>query len=59
MADAKGGSRRQMNQVEINATWCERVKNENKVRVLNEKFDFNPKNLVVISDKPTIPKNYD
>ena len=30
-----------------------------KGRVLNENFDFNPKNLVVITDKPTAPNRFD
>ena len=33
-----------MTQVEINACWVEAVRKENKGRVLNENFDFNPKN---------------
>ena len=33
----------------------EAVKKESKGRILNENFDFNPKNLVVITDKPTAP----
>ena len=28
-------------------------------RVINENFDFNPKNLIVITDKPTHPKKFD
>ena len=42
-----------MNQVEINAQWEEAVKKESRGRILNENFDFNPKNLLVITDKPT------
>lgn len=51
------GQRRQMNAVEvrnrilsyksqlqINACWVEAIKNESKGRILNENFDFNPKN---------------
>ena len=29
------------------------MKKENRGRILNENFDFNPKNLLVITDKPT------
>ena len=47
------GSLKNMNQVELNAQWEESVKKESRGRVLNEKFDFNPKNLRVISNKPT------
>ena len=51
--EAKGGSRRNMNQVEINAQWEEAVKRESRGRVLKEHFDFNPKKLNVITEKPT------
>ena len=47
------GSRKNMNQVEVNAQWEEAVKKESRGRILNENFDFNPKNLLVITDKPT------
>eukprot|EP00347_Sterkiella_histriomuscorum_P020511 403337519 len=47
------GQRRQMNAVEKNACWVEAIKNESKGRLLNENFDFNPKNLVLLSEKPT------
>ena len=53
MAEKPAGSRKNLNQVEINAQWNEAVKKEMRGRVLNENFDFNPKNLIVISDKPT------
>ena len=53
MTDKPGGSRQNLNQVEINAQWEEAVKKEMRGRVLNENFDFNPKNLLVITDKPT------
>lgn len=46
-----------MNQVELNAQWEESVKKEMRGRVLNEQFDFNPKNLRVIANKPTEKKN--
>uniref|UniRef100_A0A7S3CKS0 Uncharacterized protein n=1 Tax=Strombidium rassoulzadegani TaxID=1082188 RepID=A0A7S3CKS0_9SPIT len=53
MTEKPSGSRKNMNQVEINAQWEEAVKKENRGRVLNEHFDFNPKKLLVITDKPT------
>ena len=37
----------------MNAQWEECVRKEMRGRVLNEHFDFNPKKLIVISDKPT------
>ena len=37
----------------MNAQWEEAVKKETRGRILNENFDFNPKNLLVITDKPT------
>ena len=46
------GSRQKMNAVEINACWVEAIKNENRDRVLKEDFSLNPKNLIVISEKP-------
>ena len=49
----KGGSRKNMNQVEVNAQWEEAVRKESRGRILNENFDFNPKHLVVVSDKVT------
>ena len=53
MADKPSGTRKNLNQVEINAQWEEAVKKENRGRILNENFDFNPKHLLVITDKPT------
>ena len=47
------GSRKNMNQVELNSQWKESVRKEMRGRVLNENFDFNPKNLRVIANKPT------
>ena len=32
------------------------MKKESRGRILNENFDFNPKNLLVITDKPTTVK---
>ena len=45
-----------MNAVEINACWVEAIKNESKNRVLYENFDFNPKKLIILSDKPMASK---
>src|SRR5258708_2034275 len=50
--------RRQMNAVEINACWVESIKKESKNRVLYENFDFNPKNLVILSEKPHAHNSY-
>ena len=58
MTDKPGGTRQNLNQVEINAQWEEAVRKENKGRILNENFDFNPKNLVVITEKPTQPHRF-
>ena len=44
-------SRTGMTQVEINACWREALKHENAHRQLNEDFDFNPKNLIAITQK--------
>ena len=41
-----------MNAVEVNACWVESIKKESKGRVLYENFDFNPKNLVILTEKP-------
>mmetsp|Transcript_18944 Transcript_18944/g.25667 ORF Transcript_18944/g.25667 Transcript_18944/m.25667 type:complete len:158 (+) Transcript_18944:44-517(+) len=49
----KPAGRAGMTQVEINACWVEAVRKENKGRILNENFDFNPKNLIAITQKPT------
>ena len=53
MAEKPAGSRKNLNQVEINAQLKEACKKEMRGRVLNEHFDFNPKNLIVITEKPT------
>ena len=45
-----------MNAVEINACWVEAIKREQKGRVLYENFDFNPKNLIILSEKPMASK---
>merc|ERR1719468_1456570 len=49
----KPGGRAGMTQVEINACWVEACRKENKGRILKEQFDFNPKNLIAITEKPT------
>ena len=46
-----------MNAVEVNACWVESIKKESKNRVLYENFDFNPKNLVILSEKPHAKKS--
>ena len=46
------GSRQKMNAVEVNACWVEAIKKENKNRTLKEDFSLNPKNLIIISEKP-------
>ena len=56
MAEKPAGSKKNMNQVETNALWREAVMKESRGRILNENFDFNPKNLLVITDKPTTVK---
>ena len=43
-----------MDQVSINACWRETLKSESKHHVLQEKFDFNPKNLMNVSPKPNL-----
>ena len=55
MAEQKAGSAlvRERDVVKDNAIFCEKVRKEKKVASLNENFDFNPKNLVVVADKPT------
>ena len=44
---------RERDVVKDNAIFREKVRKEKKVSSLNENFDFNPKNLVVVADKPT------
>ena len=46
-----------MSQVEINACWREALKKENRGRIMKEDFDFNPKNLIAITEKPTTVRN--
>mmetsp|Transcript_7236 Transcript_7236/g.6351 ORF Transcript_7236/g.6351 Transcript_7236/m.6351 type:complete len:143 (+) Transcript_7236:51-479(+) len=45
-----------MNAVEVNACWVESIKKESKNRILYENFDFNPKNLVILTEKPHLSK---
>jgi len=45
--------KRQVDEVKHLAIYRESVKKEMKHRSLNENFDFNPKNLITITDKPT------
>jgi len=49
-------ARKERNQVEINACWVEAIKKEHLKETINEHFQLNPKNLVVISEKPTTKK---
>ena len=53
MAEEPKGGRKNLNQVEVNAQWEEACKREQRGRVLKEDFDFNPKKLNVITEKPT------
>ena len=53
MAEEPKGGRKNLNQVEVNAQWEEACKREQRGRVLKEDFDFNPKKLNVITQKPT------
>lgn len=46
------GSRKQMNEVTYNAIFREHVKKEKHHAHLNEDFDFNPKNLFAVTEKP-------
>ena len=48
-----GGLKRQTDEVKTNAIFRESARKEQQHRFLNENFDFNPKNLVAITDKPT------
>ena len=45
-----------MNQVEWNSIFREHVGKEKKHAFLNENFDFNPKNLFAVSEKPNRSK---
>merc|ERR1712147_29589 len=50
---AEKAQRREHNQVEVNAIFRDHVKKEKKHAYLNENFDFNPKYLAAVTDKPT------
>jgi hypothetical protein len=52
MTDPKG-ARREKNEVEYNSIFREHVAKEKKHAFLNENFDFNPKNLFAVTEKPT------
>ena len=55
---AKGGAlKKQRDVVQDNAIFREKVRSEKKYAQLNENFDFNPKNLVCVTEKPT--RKYD
>jgi hypothetical protein len=45
--------KRQKDEVQDNAIFRESVRREQLHASLNENFDFNPKNLFAITDKPT------
>ena len=47
-----------MNAVEVNACWVESIKKESKGRILYENFDFNPKNLIILTEKPMANKTW-
>lgn len=59
MTDAsKGGLvTKQRDIVADNSIFREKVRKEKQHAVLNERFDFNPKNLICVSEKPT--RKYD
>merc|ERR1719446_452087 len=46
-----------LTQVEINSCWREALRHEKAHQSLNENFDFNPKNLYAVSQKPTQQKS--
>ena len=53
MAEAGKPMAKQINVVVDNEIFREKVRAEKKHAVVNENFDFNPKNLICVSDKPT------
>jgi len=54
MAKVPAGSiKRQDDEVKNIAIFRESVRKEQQYKSLNENFDFNPKNLIAITDKPT------
>ena len=50
---AKGSLVKQRDVVQDNSIFREKVRKEKQFAVLNERFDFNPKNLVCVTEKPT------
>ncbi len=44
---------RQRDVVQDNSIFREKVKKEKQFAQLNERFDFNPKNLICVTEKPT------
>ena len=52
MSDPKG-LRQQHNAVESNSIFREHVAKEKRHAYLNENFDFNPKHLFAVTEKPT------
>ena len=57
MAETGKGLAKQRNVVVDNSIFREKVRAEKKHATLNENFDFNPKNLICITEKPT--RKYD
>ena len=57
MVDTKGGAVKGLSKVRDvvadNAIFREKVRKEKQFAQLNENFDFNPKNLICITEKPT------
>ena len=48
-----------MSEVDINACWREAVKKEKRSSSICDRFDFNPKNMIAITEKPTtVMTNY-
>ena len=58
MTDPKAGLvTKQRDVVQDNSIFREKVKKEKQFARLNENFDFNPKNLICVTEKPT--RKYD
>ena len=53
MADKGPALVKQRNVVVDNAIFREKVRQEKRHSHINENFDFNPKNLIAVTDKPT------
>ena len=53
MAEAGKPMAKQINVVVENEIFREKVRAEKKFASVNENFDFNPKNLICVTDKPT------